>query len=209
MLDRIEADKDKEAAASAKQQNRLKVLRDRDANRRQVISEAAPPRKQQVKVSDYARREHAGAGMACSMPGCHENSLATDQHQAEELAALVSPFGPGHCKINRHHMLDVGMRGSVESGRGTRLELDKGTGVTSHGVHAAGSKAESGVRLATKSKQDRLQSHLTSQKSHGQSFGNQRRQSITATRHNDQDAARVHADFDRMDDDMSGLLAGA
>ena len=150
------------------------------------------------------------------MPGCQENSLATDQHQAEELAALVSPFGPGHCKINRHHMLDVGMRGSVESGRGTRLELDKGTGVTSHGVHVeplsgqdAGSKAESGVRLATKSKQDRLQSHLTSQKSHGQSFGNQRRQFITATRHNDQDAARAHADFDRMDDDMSGLLAGA
>ena len=217
MLDRIEADKDKEAAASAKQQNRLKVLRDRDANRRQVISEAAPPRKQQVKVSDYARREHAGAGMACSMPGCQENSRATDQHQAEELAALVSPFGPGHCKINQHHMLDVGARGSVESGRGTRLGLDKGAGVTSHGVHveplsavqAAGSKAESGVRLATKSKQDRLLSHLTSQKSHGQSFGNQRRQSITATRHNDQDAARAHADFDRMDDDLSGLLAGA
>ena len=114
-------------------------------------------------------------------------------------------------------MLDVGARGSVESGRGTRLGLDKGAGVTSHAVHveplsavqAAGSKAESGVRLATKSKQDRLQSHLTSQKSHGQSFGNQRRQSITATRHNDQDAARAHADFDRMDDDLSGLLAGA
>lgn len=182
MLDRIEAAKDKEAAACAKQDSRLKVLRARDANRRQVISDAAPPRKQQVKVSDYARREHAGVGMACSMPGCQENSRVTDQHQAEELAALVSPFGPGHCKINRHHMLDVGARGSGGSGRGTQLGLHKGT---------------------------RLQSLLTHQKSHGQSFGNQRWQSVTETRHNHQDTARVHADFDQMDNDLSGLVARA